>query len=128
MSEKDKLIQMVKENETIIRYKKIEKIINEHQEIKEKIQKLKAIQKQLVNAKEIGKTEAVIAFQESLIRFIKKLKSFLDVRVFGFTKRYQRHDAIHFKDIIQEGIEIDFEKIRLIKPFFVAKRFIQLDN
>ncbi|MDD3067491.1 MAG: YlbF family regulator [Acholeplasmataceae bacterium] len=110
MSEKDKLIQMVKENETIIRYKKIEKIINEHQEIKEKIQKLKAIQKQLVNAKEIGKTEAVIAFQEKFDTLYQEIEEFPLMSEYLALQSDINDMMQSIQDIIQEGIEIDFEK------------------
>ena len=110
MSEKDKLIQMVKENETIIRYKKIEKIINEHQEIKEKIQKLKAIQKQLVNAKEIGKTEAVNAFQEKFDVLYKEIEEFPLMSEYLALQSDINDMMQTIQDIIQEGIENDFEK------------------
>ena len=64
MDEKQKLIQMLKENEQIQRYKAIEKVINENEDLKHKINQLKTVQKQLVNAKEIQKEKAIHHFKE----------------------------------------------------------------
>ncbi len=46
---------MIKQTEQIQRYKAIEKVINDNQDLKDKINQLKTVQKQLVNAKEIQK-------------------------------------------------------------------------
>ncbi len=110
MSEKDKLIQMIKENEIIIRYKKIEKIINEHEEIKSKIQQLKAIQKQLVNAKEIGKSEAVRTFQMKFDALYQEIEEFPLMSEYMALQSDINDMLQSIQDIIQDGIEKDFEQ------------------
>ena len=47
MNEKEKLIQMIKDNEEIQRYVRIEKVINSNPDLKKKFGQLKAIQKEL---------------------------------------------------------------------------------
>jgi cell fate (sporulation/competence/biofilm development) regulator YmcA (YheA/YmcA/DUF963 family) len=54
MSEKEKLIEMIKNSEIILRYQRLEKVLNENQEIKEKLNHLKSIQKTLVQKKTQG--------------------------------------------------------------------------
>lgn len=110
MSEREKLIQMIKENEEIIRYKKIEKLINEHKEIKTKIQQLKAIQKQLVNAKEIGKVEAVHTFQQKFDALYQEIEEFPLMSEYMALQSDINDMLQAIQDIIQDGIEMDFEK------------------
>jgi cell fate (sporulation/competence/biofilm development) regulator YmcA (YheA/YmcA/DUF963 family) len=54
MSEKEKLISMIENDERIKRYQKLEKILNENQVIKEKLNDLKSIQKTMVQKKTYG--------------------------------------------------------------------------
>jgi cell fate (sporulation/competence/biofilm development) regulator YmcA (YheA/YmcA/DUF963 family) len=54
MSEKEKLIHMIETDERILRYQKLEKILNENQIIKEKLNDLKSIQKTMVQKKTYG--------------------------------------------------------------------------
>lgn len=109
MSEKDKLIQLIEENEEIKRYKKIEKLMNEHKEIKVKIQQLKAIQKQLVNAKEIGKTEAIKVFQEKFDLLYQEIEEFPLMSEYLALQSDINAMLQEVQDIIQDGIELDFE-------------------
>lgn len=64
LTEKQKIIEMIKNSEEIKRYKAIEKVMNENQDLKQKINQLKTVQKQLVNAKEIQKEKSVEHFQK----------------------------------------------------------------
>ncbi|AUD64896.1 hypothetical protein BK011_04105 [Tenericutes bacterium MZ-XQ] len=64
MTEKQKIIEMIKNSEEIKRYKAIEKVINDNQDLKLKINQLKTVQKQLVNAKEIQKEKSAEHFQK----------------------------------------------------------------
>jgi len=76
LTEKQKLIEMIKQSEEIKRYKAIEKVINDNQELKEKINQLKTVQKQLVNAKEIQKEKAIIHFQEIYDQLLDEIESY----------------------------------------------------
>ena len=48
MNEKDKLIEMIKNHPTVIRYQKLEKTIHENSTLKEKLEALKTMQKKMV--------------------------------------------------------------------------------
>ena len=76
LTEKQKLIEMIKHNEAIKRYKAIEKVINENQDLKEKINHLKTVQKQLVNAKEIQKEKSIQHFQEIYDQLLEEIESY----------------------------------------------------
>ncbi len=67
---------MIKNNEQIQRYKAIEKVINDNQDLKNKINQLKTVQKQLVNAKEIQKEKAIIHFQEIYDSLLEEIESY----------------------------------------------------
>lgn len=109
MTEREKLIQMVLENESIARYKRIEQLINDNKELKNKIGELKNIQKQLVNAKEIGKTEAISTFQkryDSLLESIEEYPLMSDYLALQSEINEMLQTIV---SIIEDGIEKDFE-------------------
>jgi cell fate (sporulation/competence/biofilm development) regulator YmcA (YheA/YmcA/DUF963 family) len=109
MTEKEKLIQMILEDEEIQRYKRVEEHINKNKELKRKINELKAIQKQLVNAKEIGKTEAVKEFEK---RYQERLSEIEDYPLMSDYLALQGdiNDMMQsIISIIEDGIEKDFE-------------------
>lgn len=76
MNEKGKLILMVKENEAVKRYKKLEKVINNNKELKNKINQLKTIQKQLINAKEIKRINAIEHFQIQYDQLLEEIETY----------------------------------------------------
>jgi len=76
MSEKEKLIQLIENNEVIQRYKKIEGIVNKDKMLKRKINQLKTIQKQLINAKEISKTHAIEKFQSEYDKLLEEIEEY----------------------------------------------------
>ena len=51
MSKIDELIDLIKNDESIIRYKKLEKIINQNEQLKENYKKMFVIQKKIVQKK-----------------------------------------------------------------------------
>ncbi|MFP4187414.1 MAG: YlbF family regulator [Acholeplasmataceae bacterium] len=63
MSERDKLIEMIEESDRIKRYQRLEKIINNSEEIKSRMQDLKELQQQMINAREMGKSRAFNDFK-----------------------------------------------------------------
>ncbi len=68
MREKDELIKMIKENETVIRYQRLEKSLNEHEPLKKRLNDLKTLQKQLVRESALQKNTISLqkAYDEAL--------------------------------------------------------------
>ena len=109
MTEKEKLIQMLLENEDIQRYKRIEKHINTNKELKAKFNELKAIQKQLVNAKHIGKVEAIKSFQERYDECLEAIESYPLMSDYLALQSDINEVVQTIINIIEDGIEKDFE-------------------
>ncbi len=108
MSEKDKLIEMIETHPDIIRYKKIEKLINEHQELKDKFNELKAIQKQLVNAKQIQKKEAILHFEKQYLELLSTIENYPLMSEYLALQNDINDMLQEITKIIEEGIEEDF--------------------
>ncbi|MDO9629731.1 MAG: YlbF family regulator [Acholeplasmataceae bacterium] len=109
MTEKEKLIQMLLENEDIKRYKRIEKHINANKELKAKMNELKSIQKQLVNAKQIQKTEAIKTFQERYDQCLEAIESYPLMSDYLALQSDINEVIQAVLGIIEDGIEKDFE-------------------
>ncbi|MCR3906772.1 MAG: YlbF family regulator [Tenericutes bacterium] len=109
MTEKEKLIKMIMENEEIQRYKRIENHINKNKVLKRKINELKAIQKQMVNAKEIGKKEAIKSFEKRYEQQLSEIEGYPLMSEY-LALQGDINDMIQsIISIIEEGIEKDFE-------------------
>ena len=76
MSEKENLLKLIEENESVQRYKQIEKVINKDKTLKIRNNQLKSDQKQLINAKEINKTQAILKFQEEHDQLLEEIESY----------------------------------------------------
>jgi cell fate (sporulation/competence/biofilm development) regulator YmcA (YheA/YmcA/DUF963 family) len=109
MTEREKLIQMILENETIARYRRIETLINGNKELKGKIGELKSIQKQLVNAKEIQKTEAIITFQKRYDDLLATIEAYPLMSDYLALQSDINEMLQSIVSIIEDGIEKDFE-------------------
>lgn len=110
MTEKEKLIQMIEEDEEIQRYKRIELAINQNRELKAKFNELKSVQKQLVNAKHIGKKEAIDAFQTRYDALYEAIEAYPLMSDY-LALQSDINDMIQsIVGILEEGIEKDFEK------------------
>jgi len=109
MSEKEKLIQLIDQNEEIKRYKEIEKLINENKEIKQKMNQLKSIQKQLVNAKHIGKEEAVKQFQLRYDALLDEIENYPLMSEYMALQSDINEMIQTILDIIEQGIEKEME-------------------
>ncbi|MBN2299855.1 MAG: YlbF family regulator [Acholeplasmataceae bacterium] len=109
MTEKDKLIRMILENEDVIRYKKIEKIINNDKKLKTQMSQLKAIQKQLINAKQIEKKQAIIELESRYQMLLKEIEE-TPLMSDYLALQGDINEMLHsIQDIIEAGIEKDFE-------------------
>lgn len=110
MNEKEKLIQMLQENPDIQRYKRIEMLINQNTELKAQFNQLKSIQKQLVNAKHIGKEEAIKVFQERYDALYESIESYPLMSDY-LALQSDINDMIQsIVQILEEGLEKEFEK------------------
>jgi cell fate (sporulation/competence/biofilm development) regulator YmcA (YheA/YmcA/DUF963 family) len=110
MTEKEKLILMIEEDEEIQRYKRIELAINQNRELKAKFNELKSVQKQLVNAKHIGKKEAIDAFQMRYDALYEAIEAYPLMSDY-LALQSDINDMIQsIVGILEEGLEKDFEK------------------
>jgi cell fate (sporulation/competence/biofilm development) regulator YmcA (YheA/YmcA/DUF963 family) len=108
MTEKNKLISMLLENEEIKRYKRIEKHINENKKLKAKMNELKSIQKQLVNAKEVNKKNAIEEFQNRYDLLLNEIEEYPLMSDYLALQSEINEMMKEIVAIIEDGIESDF--------------------
>ena len=109
MTEREKLIELIEQNEDIQRYKKIEKLINENKELKRKLSELKSIQKQLVNAKHIEKTAAIKSFESRYEVLLDEIENYPLMSDYLALQSDINEMLQAVADIIEEGIEADMK-------------------
>ncbi|PKK96555.1 MAG: hypothetical protein CVV58_05760 [Tenericutes bacterium HGW-Tenericutes-3] len=110
MTEKEKLIDLVIQNEEIQRYKRIEKVINDNKNLKAKFNQLKAIQKQMINAKQIGKQQAIIEFEKRYQTLLDEIESYPLMSDYLALQGDINEMLQQVQSIIEEGIEKDFNQ------------------
>jgi cell fate (sporulation/competence/biofilm development) regulator YmcA (YheA/YmcA/DUF963 family) len=104
LTEKEKLIEMIKNNETIKRYQAIEKVLNANEDLKSKINKLKTIQKQLINAKEINKQETIKHYDALYNELLAEIEAYPLMSDY-LALQGDINDMIqHITQIIEEGV------------------------
>jgi len=109
MTEKEKLIDMILQNEDIQRYKRIEQIINNNKKLKAKINQLKVLQKQLINAKQVGKTQAIAEFEKRYQELYNEIEEYPLMSDYLALQGDINEMIQSVQSIIEEGIEKDFE-------------------
>lgn len=109
MNEKDKLIQMIKDNEEIQRYVRIEKVINSNRDLKKKFGQLKVIQKQLINAKHIEKKQAVIDLEKRYQEVLNEIETYPLMSDYLALQGDINELLQTIQSIIEDGIEKDFQ-------------------
>ena len=109
MTEKEKMIEMILKNEEIQRYKRIEKVINNNKQLKAKVNQLKAVQKQLINAKQIEKTQAIIEFENRYNALLNEIESYPLMSDYMALQGDINEMLQQVQMIIEEGIEKDFK-------------------
>ncbi len=109
MTEKEKLIKMIEDNQQIQRYKKIEKAINSNLELKAKINKLKALQKQLINAKHIEKKEAILDLEKQYETVLNEIEEYPLMSDYLALQGDINEMIQTIQSIIEEGILKDFK-------------------
>ncbi len=115
MSIEEKIIDSIKANNKILRYQELEEIINSNKIIKENIDQLKALQKEIVHAKEYNKLQYLTKLEsdyntlnESIVKH-PIMAEYLDLQeeINAFLQE--------FTNIIENGINKDFPGILLKK-------------
>ena len=110
MNEKEKLIQMILQDEEIQRYKRMESSINNNKELKAKMNELKSVQKQLVNAKHIGKEEAIKAFQDKYDLLYQAIEEYPLMSDYMALQSDINEMIQSIVSILEEGLEKEFDK------------------
>lgn len=110
MTEQEKLIKMLLEDEDIKRYKRIEMYINNQEELKQKFQELKAVQKQLVNAKHLHKEKAIEAFQTQYNTLYNEIESYPLMADYMALQGDINELMQTIVSIIEDGLDEDFQK------------------
>ena len=110
MTEKEKLIDMILQDEDIKRYKRMESLINDRKDLKAKFNELKSVQKQLVNAKHIGKKEAINAFQERYDALYQSIEEYPLMSDYMALQSDINEMIQSIVSILEEGLEKDFDK------------------
>lgn len=110
MTEQEKLIQMVKENESVKRYKKLEEVINKNTELKSKIGQLKTIQKQLINAQKIEKTKTIQHFQTQYDQLLEEIESYPLMSDYLALQSDINEMIQHITKIIEDGINEELNR------------------
>jgi len=103
------MIEMILKNEDIQRYKRIEKVINNNKQLKAKVNQLKAVQKQLINAKQIEKTQAIIEFEKRYNELLNEIESYPLMSDYMALQGDINEMLQQVQMIIEEGIEKDFK-------------------
>ena len=104
LTEKEKLIQMIKNNPDIKRYQAIEKVLNENNELKLKINKLKTVQKQLINAKELNKQESIEHFDEIYKKLLDDIEAYPLMSDYLALQGDINEMMQHITQIIEDGV------------------------
>jgi len=73
MSSIDKIKQEILNHPKVIRYQKLENIINNNEEIKELLERSKAIQKEIVHAEALNKSNQLNVLEAKYDEIMKKL-------------------------------------------------------
>lgn len=76
MTETEKLLKLIEEDPVVIRYKALEEKMNVSKDVKRQINQLKAVQKQLINARHIGKAEAIKQLEKDYDERLKQIEEY----------------------------------------------------
>lgn len=113
VSKKDELIEMIQSSDMLKTYQKFEHVINHNSELKRRFSEMKALQKQLVNAKTIQKPKAIDQFQKAYdeirnsIETDPMIETYLDLQ-------QELNDLLkEIKEIIEFEINQAFSKVHI---------------
>ncbi len=103
---KKELIDLIKNDESIKQYKRLEKIINSDELLLKELKELKDIQKELVNLQYLGKREMALIVEKQYDDKLKKINE--NPLLYNYL---QLQDELNYllqeiKMIIEKGLEI----------------------
>lgn len=104
MIEQNKLIELIKQSKTILRYKKLEQLINSHEELIKKLKKLKNIQKQMVNAQTLGKSKTYEQYNKEYQILYQEVEEFPHVNEYLALQSEINNLLLFISETIENGI------------------------
>ena len=99
MSEKEKFIQMLQNDKNSEEYQRLETLINENKTIKGIMIQLKTIQKQMINANKIEKTNAYLQLETTYQKMLSEITEYPLMEQYLELQKY-------FNEILKETTEI----------------------
>ena len=99
MSEKEKFIQMLQNDKNLEEYQRLETLINENKTIKSTMIQLKNIQKQMINANKIEKTNAYLQLEADYQKMLSEITEYPLMEQYLELQKY-------FNEILKETAEI----------------------
>lgn len=107
MNKSNELINNIKNNKEIIRYRELELIINNSPSIKNKLDELKTLQKEIVHAESLNKNNSLIMLKD---KYNNLYNEFVNQPLIGEYLELQTmlNDFLQaFTNIIEDGIKVD---------------------
>lgn len=108
MNKREEFLKLLENNPIIERYKKLEAVINKDNELKNKIQNLKNIQKQLVNAKEYNKHKMIEMYENKYDMLYNEISEIPLLSEYLALQSDINELLQDVQEIIQVGIETSF--------------------
>ena len=113
MSKQQELIDMIESLDILKSYQKFESIINNDKELKRRFSEMKAIQKQLVNAKTIQKPKALDQFQTAYDEIRQSIETDPMIETYLDLQQELNDLLIEIKEIIENEINSALTKYQL---------------
>ncbi len=110
VSKQDELIEMIQSLDILKSYQKFEHIINNDKELKRRFAEMKAIQKQLVNAKTIQKPKALNQFQTQYDEIRNSIENDPMIEMYLDLQQELNDLLIEIKEIIENEINSTLTK------------------
>ncbi|VEU80684.1 YlbF family regulator [Haploplasma axanthum] len=107
MKIENKIIEKIKNEPKIKRYKELEDILNQNQEVSHKIEELKNIQKQMINAKNLGKIEIQTKLENDYQNKLEEIENYPLMTEYMDLQEEINVFLQNIKEIIESGIDSD---------------------
>ncbi len=113
MSKQQELIDMIESLDILKTYQKFENTINNDKELKRRFSEMKALQKQLVNAKMIHKTNAMNQFQTAYDEVRQSIETDPMIETYLFMQQELNDLLKEIKEIIENEINHALAKYQI---------------
>lgn len=94
-------------------YKKYESLVNGDKSLKKRISELKGLQKQLVNAKAIGKTNAIVQFETEYESVKRSIEEIPKVEIYLDLQNEINNLLLDIKEIIEFEVNKELENSKI---------------